>query len=302
MRLTAIVPATDDPPTLERVVDAIDRAEAAPDEVLVVREPAGSGPARARNDGAARASGDVLVFVDSDVVVHGDVFARLRTAFADPGLVAVFGSYDDRVETTGLVSGFRNLLHHTVHQRSAGSIASFWAGLGAVRAGAFAAVGGFDADRYPLPSIEDIELGTRLSGEGRIVLDPELQGTHLKQWTLTSMVQTDFARRGVPWVQLMLDRRHLPATLNLGGRERASALVSAGIASALLARRPKLAALGAAIQVGLSPDLYRLLACRLGWRGAVAGVGLHALHQVVGLAAVPYAVATRRGGGPVSDA
>ena len=73
------------------------------------------------------------------------------------------------------MTGFRNLLHHTVHQRSAGDVRSFWAGLGAVRRTAFDDVGGFDADRYPWPSIEDIELGARLAGKGRIILDPELQ-------------------------------------------------------------------------------------------------------------------------------
>ena len=37
-----------------------------------------------------------------------------------------------------------------------------WAGLGAIRRKAFEAIKGFDADRYPRPSIEDIELGDRL--------------------------------------------------------------------------------------------------------------------------------------------
>ena len=36
------------------------------------------------------------------------------------------------------------------------------------------------------------------------------------------MVRTDYGRRGVPWVSLLVSRRELPATLNLGARERAS--------------------------------------------------------------------------------
>ena len=61
------------------------------------------------------------------------------------------------------MAAFRNLLHHVVHQRSAGHVRSFWAGLGAVRRTAFDAAGGFDAERYPQPSIEDVELGGRLA-------------------------------------------------------------------------------------------------------------------------------------------
>ena len=230
--------------------------------------------------------------MDADVLVHPDAFARIRAALArDPGLVAVFGSYDDRVATRGAVAGFRNLLHHTVHQRSAGEAATFWAGLGAVRADALAAVGGFDAARYPRPSIEDIELGGRLVGQGRILLDPGLRGTHLKEWSLGSMLVTDFARRGVPWVQLMAERRAVPATLNLGLRERASVLAALVVAGAVVARRPRLVAGAVVATVALNTDLYGVVARRLGARGLAAAVPLHVLHQLVAVAAVPAGVA-----------
>ena len=279
LSLSAIVPATDRPPTLPSCLAALDVARA--DEVIVVDEPAGLGPAGARNAGAARAAGELLVFVDSDVLVHPDALDQVRTAFAeDEGLIAVFGSYDDRIATTGTVAAFRNLLHHVVHQRSAGEAHTFWAGLGAVRHGAFDAVGGFDATRYPHPSIEDIELGGRLAAQGRIVLDPAVQGTHLKEWTLGSMVTTDFSKRGVPWVKLMLRRSELPTTLNLGMRERASAAAAITAAAALVSRRPGLAAAALGAQVALNSDLYRLLLRRSGVQGAAAGVGLHVVHQL----------------------
>ncbi len=302
MRLSLVVPATDDPPTLDRCLAAVGAADVPPEEVVVVRQPRRAGPAAARNDGAARATGEVIVFVDADVLVHRDAFARIRAAFtADPSLVAVFGSYDDQVSTHGVVAGFRNLLHHTVHQRSAGEAATFWAGLGAVRRDAFDAAGGFDARRYPRASIEDIELGTRLTPFGRLLLDPDLRGTHLKEWTLRSMVATDFARRGVPWVALIARATaHMPATLNLGARERASVLAALVLAGAIVPRRPVVAgsALGACVL--LNVDLYRLLGRRVGLSGVLAGVPLHLLHQLVAAAAVPggflVAGVTQRGG------
>ena len=292
MKLSLVVPATDDPPTLRRCLEAVRSANEPPDEMIVVTTPGRAGPAAARNDGAGRATGDVLVFLDADVLVHPDAFARIRSAFAGDGeLVAVFGSYDDRVVTTGVVAGFRNLLHHTVHQRSAGEAGSFWAGLGAVRADAFAEVEGFDARRYPRPSIEDVELGGRLAERGRLVLDPALQGTHLKEWTLGSMVVTDFARRGVPWVALMSDRRDVPGTLNLGRRERASAAAALVAAVALLSGRRTTAVAALATGVALNADLYRTIGSRLGVRGVAAAVPLHVLHQLVGIAAVPVGLA-----------
>ena len=239
MRLSVVVPATDSPSTLERCLDAVGAATAPPEETIAVTTAARPGPAAARNEGARQATGDVVVFVDADVLVHADAFERIRAAFADdPELVAVFGSYDDQVATTGVVAGFRNLLHHTVHQRSAGPAGTFWAGLGAVRRAAFDAAGGFDEDRYPLASIEDIELGGRLAPFGRLVLDPDLLGTHLKEWTLRSMVTTDYTRRGVPWVALMTERRSVPATLNLGARERLSVGAALAATASTVARRP----------------------------------------------------------------
>jgi hypothetical protein len=288
LTITAIVPGTNRPPTLERCVEAINASSRPPDELIVVTDPPGSGPAAARNSAARRAAGDVLVFVDSDVVVAGDALARVEAAFAaDPTLTAVFGSYDDAPSEPDAVSGFRNLLHHHVHQSSPGEVPTFWAGLGAIRRADFLAAGGFDEARYPAPSIEDIELGARISGDGaRIVLDPELQGTHLKRWTLASAVSTDFSKRGVTWVELVVGSGAPAGILNLGWRHRASAALSALAALAALRRRPL--ALAAAIGglVGLNRDLYALVLDRRGPASALAAVGLHVVHHLVSGAAL----------------
>ena len=292
--LAAIVPATDDRPTLGSCVDAITSSEQAPEEVIVVREPRDLSVAAARNRGVARSTADIVVFVDSDVIVAPDAFARLRKHFEfDPELTAVFGSYDDELATTGLAARFRNLLHHHVHTRSAGPAETFWAGLGAVRRDAFEQAGGFDEARYPRPSIEDVELGIRLVDAGaRIRLDPEIRGTHLKEWTPWQMVKTDFAARGVPWVHLLLERREVPATLNLGWRERVSAV--SAVLAAILAVRGRFvgAAACAGALVALNRPFYRVLRRRLGGRDAFLCIPLHVAHHVAGAAAVPAGLLT----------
>jgi hypothetical protein len=288
-RLAAIVPATDCPATLERCLAAIRAAEEPPEEVVVVDAAAEPGPAAARNEGARRTTAELLVFVDADVEPHADAFARIRAAFAaDPNLDAIFGSYDDDPADPALVSRFRNLLHHHVHHEGAGPGTTFWAGLGAVRREAFLAVGGFDAARYPAASIEDVELGLRLA---RIELDPRIQGKHLKAWTLPGMVHADFARRGLPWAELVLERRQGATALNLGPRHRASALASLGLAAGLAARRPRLAGTSAAALLALNTRFYALLVRREGTARALAGVALHVVHHLTGVAAAATALA-----------
>jgi GT2 family glycosyltransferase len=292
MRVAAVVPATDFPPTLGRCTAALQAGQCLPDELFLQRRPPHCGPAAARNAGAARSGADLLVFVDADVEVHPDALARIERRFAaEPGLTALFGAYDDAPADPGLTSRFRNLLHHHIHAEAAGEAETFWAGLGAVRREAFDAAGGFDARRFPQASIEDIELGRRLrAAGGRIVLDPEIRGRHLKAWTPASMVRTDFWRRGVPWAQLLLRERGASDALNLGWRHRLGALAALAALAGLLLRRPWLglaALLGSAL---LNRRLYALLARRGGPRLLVAGFGLHQLHHLTAAASPPAAI------------
>jgi GT2 family glycosyltransferase len=288
-----VVPATDRPPTLERCLAALRAGTRAPDEVIVQEDPPGAGPAAARNLAAAGTEADVLVFVDSDVEVQADALEEIARRFSeDPGLAAVFGAYDDDPADPGLTSRYRNLLHHHVHADSAGEAETFWAGLGAVRREDFEALGGFDAGRFPHPSVEDIELGMRLRRSGgRILLDPRIRGRHLKAWTPLSMLRTDFARRGVPWARLLLRDGGGSTALNLGWRRRASAAASVALLGGLLARRPRVAGAALAANLVLDRDLYALLGRRGGPRLLLAGIGLHQLHQLTAAASVPVAVA-----------
>jgi GT2 family glycosyltransferase len=290
--LTVIVPATNRPSTLLRATAAIARATSPPEELIVVDDPPSLSAVAARNAGARLARGELVVFIDADVEIHADVFTRIRAVFdADPGLTAVFGSYDDAPSAQGTVSAFRNLLHHHVHQNGGGPAETFWAGLGAVRRDAFLAAGGFDAGRFRHPSIEDIELGARLTARGaRIRLDPTIRGTHLKAWTLRSMVWTDFARRGIPWVALQLREGRSSTALNCGWHHRLSAGVALAGAGSALQRRPgRVAASGLAL-AALNHAFYALLLRRRGRRQAALGVGLHALHHLTAVAAVPAGV------------
>jgi hypothetical protein len=293
--LSLVIPATKTE-TLDRCLAAVRAAADGPDEVIVVDAPRADGPAAARNTGARRARHDVLVFLDADVLVHADAFTRIRAAFAaEPSLTGVFGAYDDAPADPGVVSGFRNLLHHHVHHCGAGPASTFWSGLGAIRRDAFLLAGGYDAATYPAPSIEDIELGMRLAERGaRLRLDPGIRGTHLKRWTLRSMVRTDLRARAIPWMALLLERRQGSTALNLGWTHRASALASVALAAGAATRSPRVAWAGLGVLLALNHRFYRLLARRRGPGQALAGVGLHVLHHLTSVAAVPLALSRRR--------
>ncbi len=243
------------------------------------------GPAYGRNRGVEAALGDVLVFVDADVCVHPDTLRRFAELFSvERDLAAAFGSYDDRPPASGLISQYRNLLHHYHHQRNPGEAETFWAGCGAVRRSAFMDAGKFDEWHYNRPSVEDIELGHRLRAQGgRIALRPEIQCAHLKRWTLYSMLRTDLLDRGIPWMRLLLHEGRMGAmkSLNLKVQEKINTgLVGLALVAALLAVRfgPDWLIVAGVLLVPVlvtNFDLYRFFVRQ---RGLIFALGVLPLH------------------------
>jgi glycosyltransferase involved in cell wall biosynthesis len=304
-QLSIIVPAFNSARDLKESLAALTRSMSPADDLLVVDDGSTddtaavaaasgahvlalgrrSGPSAARNHGAQHAAGSVFLFVDADVVVRPDVIARIRaTLEQEPGVAAIFGSYDATPRAPGLVSRYRNLLHHFVHQQGNPEAATFWAGLGAVRRAVFLEAGGFDVARFPEPAIEDIELGYRLRRAGhRIRLDRELQGTHLKSWTLVSMVRTDLMRRALPWGRLILERAAASHDLNLSADQRWSAVLLAAALAAVAVAPFQPALWGAAVAailaiVVLNRRFYALLRRQGGLLFAVQSIPLHLLY------------------------
>lgn len=186
------------------------------------------GPGGARNQAAEIASGEILWFVDADVVVHADAALCLSKGFTDPQVVAVFGSYDSHPPARNFFSQYKNLVHHYYHQRASDEASTFWSGCGAVRREAFRASGGFDVERYKFPSIEDIELGHRLiKAGGRIRLLRNVQCTHLKVWKFGNLIHTEIFRRAIPWSRLIVSSGDgIPNDLNVGMAEQIRAMIA----------------------------------------------------------------------------
>ena len=245
--LSVVIPVHNDKAHLERCLDALSKSryeayevivmdDASTDDTADAAEEAGArlfrldqnmGPAAARNLGAQEARGDLLLFIDADVCVAPETICGVIESFDNnPGIDAVFGSYDHEPEHRGLFSQYRNLMHHFVHQSSDPDASTFWSGCGAIRKSVFLEHGGFDPN-YARPCIEDIELGIRLAKAGhRIMLNGKIQATHLKHWTLWKMIKTDIFDRGVPWTRLMLAHGSMPNDLNLRISQRISALLA----------------------------------------------------------------------------
>jgi glycosyltransferase involved in cell wall biosynthesis len=324
MTITVIIPVYNSSALLADTLEALRKSSRVPEELIVVDDgsvddsgsiavrhgatlitmPHNFGPAFCRNSAALTAKSDVLVFLDADTRVHTDTLARMESHFDnEPELGAVFGSYDDQPSDEGLCSQFKNLAHCYVHHSSKRRALTFWSGCGAIRRDLFLSVDGFD-QRYRRPSVEDIDLGYRLSDRGaNILLDPEICVTHLKRWTLWNSIVTDVLDRGMPWMVLLLERRKAPNDLNIRRRHRiALVLSSAGLLCLLGCGRSLhwllwasgLMLMGAGMDAALLRFIYKKRGLRLFFVGAsmtlvqnlckltsvFGGVGLYAYRKL----------------------
>lgn len=305
--VAVIVPVGGAAPAWERCAQSLARLDPPPGEIIIVIDGSSDdlasradevdatvlvlgqrgGPARARNIGARESAREILLFIDSDIEVPTDLAARVADVFStDHELTAVIGSYDDTPGDPRFLSQYRNLLHHFVHQKGRETASTFWAGCGAIRRRAFEEIGGFDQS-YPVPSIEDIELGSRLVRSGHTIrLAKELQVKHLKKWRFADMVATDLVRRAAPWTELMLREGQMVNDLNVKTRDRISVVMAfiplLTFPAALL--RPTVLAVGAAaiIVVGiLNAGFFRFLQSRRGFLFALGAFPMYWVYLLI---------------------
>lgn len=252
------------------------------------------GPGAARNEAAKLAVGEILWFVDADVIIHDDAAGYMEEGFASSEVVAVFGSYDDSPPAQNFLSQYKNLVHHFYHHRGRKEASTFWSGCGAVRKQAFLEVGGFDIEKYRRPSIEDIELGYRLrEAGGKIMLFPELQSTHLKVWRFINLIHTEIFCRAIPWSRLMLQHTGIVDDLNVSSQERLRAGLAGIFFLVLLAVFPGWLPWWAIIVLAgvvtwVNHRLFALFYKRKGLIFAIMGLAYHQFYYLYSSTAFVY--------------
>lgn len=311
---SVIVPAYNAAATLGRCLAALRACRPAAGEIIVVDDASRDGtaevartfPARfvqaeknlgpggARNRGAAMAAGSILVFIDADVLVEPDLFARLTAFFNDhPQAAAVSGVYAADCPARSFASRYKNYYLIDSFAWMTGRVGALNTSLAAVRRDVFEAQGGFDAR---LRRCEDTILGAELALAGHdLFFEPSLVARHLKEYTVAGLLREDLAKSIGMAAYLLRQGRALPRLLarRIGHHHQPARLALAPAAWALAAATLALV-LGpsaAAVLIWLAlAGGYALLGAPL-WRLIRRGEGLGftvaagALHWVQMLAA-----------------
>jgi len=190
------------------------REEASRYPVILESTGGRKGPSAARNIGARRAKGDVLLFLDSDVVAPSHLLGHVVKRFeTEPELKAIVGYYDKKPLNTGLFPRYKALLAHYWF-KDAKIMESFETCCGAIRKSVFDEAGGFD-EKYADADVEDYEFGYRISKKGFIGVDHRMVvGHHFPSFGKNFM---NYIRRAKLWMRIFIKRRKFESTATTSG-------------------------------------------------------------------------------------
>ncbi|MDD2806601.1 MAG: glycosyltransferase [Elusimicrobiales bacterium] len=214
-KISVIIPAHNAGGTLRECLAACRSCKTQPAEIIVVDDGSGdataelakrmgakllslakpSGAAAARNEGARVSGGDILVFMDADVLPCGDWLGEiLRSLGGRAGIDAVQGVYDPVCLPATLPGLARNFYkcYNAAKLADGALISGINSYCFAVRRAAFENIRGFDS---AAERAEDVDLGRRLAGAGhKILLNKRVRVRHLKTYSFAGLLACDFRK------------------------------------------------------------------------------------------------------------
>lgn len=184
----------------------------------MVRMPQRVGPARARNQGARVARGDVLFFIDADCLVmkHTLGTAEASALLRGPDTV-VGGSYTPLPADAGILNTFQSVFIHYCETKKPDHPDYIASHAMVIHAEAFYNSGGFPENFLPI--LEDVELSHRLRRQGmKLVMEPDLLVRHVFNFNLFRSL-SNAVRKSSYWVLYSLGNQDLFRDSGTASRE-----------------------------------------------------------------------------------
>lgn len=251
--------------------------------ITALRTPANGGVAVARNLGAEHARGEILFFLDSDVVLDpGAIAAAVEVLESEPGVGAVCGNYEaEPLVRDSLVKEYRNLFHHWYWRAAEGSADFLVPALFAMTRKVWAEVGPFSEH---LLQTEAASVAQRLTDRYEIRITGAIRGRHDDDPNLRVALRKVFIRTRMQ-IPFFLQRQYAAGVIG-SAESRASAVAALTLATLPLPVLTGDKALDAvpilllATYFVIDREMYRFV---FGRRGVAFGVFFTGLHFLVNL-------------------
>ncbi len=176
--------------------------------VRVIEFEKNAGPARARNIGVKVAKGDIIFFLDADVIVMDGTIKEVRDFFDNnPSAKCVIGICETEPLNNGFVPRYMAMFEY-IHLigRKDNRVSVFAPRCGAIRKEFFQRIGGYN-ESYKGADVEDFELARRINRTDPIILNERIRVKH--QFANLRQAIRNYFKRAVMWVHLFFREKRL---------------------------------------------------------------------------------------------
>lgn len=212
--ISVVIPSAGAPDVFEECLSSLVNGDYAPHEIILVDdamdsaaheiarrysvriiENRGKGVSAARNAGAKSATGEIIVFTDTDVIFPADGINRIASLMThEMDADGCIGIQSGRLRFSNFASRYKNHWMRFTYLRLSNPVHLFYTSCAAIRRSIFLKTPGFD-ELYRLPSVEDTAFGDELGRIGASIhIVSDLQIEHVKHYTCFKVLRTDFYR------------------------------------------------------------------------------------------------------------
>jgi len=219
MRLSVIIPAYDAQATLTECLKSIRESDLKDYELIVIDDGSQDktlniaksfadhvivhrdniGRSEARNSGIRQSTGEILLFIDSDIVVLPDTLSKVATFFNQhPEFDALSGRLSREHPHKNFFSQYKNLYMHYIFGLLPTRINFLYGSVHAIQRSSLSAYG------MDVRVADDTALGQEMAIDGKkIYFDKSLEVVHLKSYGFKSIIRNDF-RIPFDWTKIFI--------------------------------------------------------------------------------------------------